>query len=290
MHPTQLSRLAIASQLLAFAIASAAPASADEDRSDALRVYGLTADQRLIAFDSDRPRRAREVGPIANLSGDARLVGIDFRPATGELYALGNSGGVYTLDPKTAVAQFRVQIPTALTGAAFGIDFNPTVDRLRVASDAGQNLRIDVTTGATTVDPNLNVGSPPAPALGVTGVAYTNNDADPNTGTTLFDLDTDTDVDALFIQAPANAGSLNLSGNLRVAAVGDVGFDVFTRLRNGRAREAIALAALTSDRTRLYEIDLITGEAQRIGHFRRSFQVIGLAIALDDQPQDRDSD
>src|SRR5262245_6284176 len=228
--------------VLAIALGQARPASGD-DGQRGLRAFGLTADQRLIVFSSKRPARAREIGPITNLSGDSRIVGIDFRPATGDLYALGNAGGIYTLDPETAEATFRAQLGTTLQGAAFGVDFNPTVDRLRVVSDSGQNLRVDVTTGATTIDPGLNTGSPPAPALGVTGIAYTNNDADPNTATTLFDLDTDGATDALFIQAPPNAGILNATGNLGVDAAGDIGFDVYSRLRAGTTRDVVALAA-----------------------------------------------
>jgi hypothetical protein len=268
--------------VLAIALSHASPASGDDDdRGRGLAVIGLTADQRLIAFRSQRPSRAREIGAITNLSGDARIVGIDFRPATGDLYGLGNAGGVYTLDLETAEATFQAQLGTALQGTAFGVDFNPTVDRLRVVSDTGQSLRIDVTTGATTSDAGLNVGSPPAPALGVTGVAYTNNDADPGTATTLFDIDTDSATDALFIQAPPNAGSLNLTGNLGVDAVGDVGCDIFSRLRGGTTWEVVALAAITTDRSRLYRINLFTGRASLLGRFGRDDEVIGLAIALD---------
>ena len=282
---------ALCSQALALAlvVGHASPASGKDD-ARGLAVFGLTADQRLIAFRSDRPSRSREIGAITNLSGDSRIVGIDFRPATGDLYGLGNAGGIYTLDTKTAEATFRVQLGTALQGAAFGVDFNPTVDRLRVVSDAGQNLRIDVTTGTATMDPGLNAGSPPAPALGVTGVAYTNNDADPSTATTLFDLDTDGSTDALFIQAPPNAGILNPTGNLGVDAAGDVGFDIFSRLRGGVAQAAVALAAITTDRSRLYEVDLITGKASRLGRFRASDAVIGIAIALDRQGGDDGDD
>jgi hypothetical protein len=246
-------------QVMLLAGALAAPAQADDSdgnrRERRIELVGLTADQRLIAFRADAPFRARDIGPITNLSGDSRIVGIDFRPATGDLYGLGNAGGVYTLDTDTAEATFRSQLqvsgnPLLLEGSAFGVDFNPTVDRLRVVS-------------------------------GVTGAAYTNNDADPNTATTLFDLDTDGATDGLFIQAPPNAGSLNITGNLGVDATGDVGFDILSRLRHGTTIEVTAFAALHSDRSRLYEIDLFTGRATSRGSFRRGNQVIGLAVELD---------
>ena len=49
----------------------------------------------------------------------------------------------------------------ALSGTAFGFDFNPTVDRIRVVSDTGQNLRLNPDTGAVAaVDGALNQGRP----------------------------------------------------------------------------------------------------------------------------------
>jgi hypothetical protein len=42
-----------------------------------------------------------------------------------------------------------------LDGTFFGVDFNPTVDRLRVISDTGQNLRVNVDTGAEFRDTSL---------------------------------------------------------------------------------------------------------------------------------------
>jgi hypothetical protein len=248
----------------------------------ALAMFGLTADQRLIRFREHRPSAAKDVGAVTGLSGDARLVGIDFRPATGALYGLGDAGGIYTLDLASAEATFVSQlssggVPLTLAGASFGVDFNPTVDRLRVVSDAGQNLRVNVDTGAATVDPDLNSpGPPPVTATGIVGAGYTNNDADPNTATTLYDLDSL--LDQVSIQAPPNAGSLNPVGKLGVDAGPQVGFDVHSRLRDGSTRSVEAFAALSSDRSRLYAIDLFTGRAVLRGSFAVANEVIGLAI------------
>lgn len=255
-----------------------------------LQLFGLTGDQQLIRFREDRARFSQGVGSITNLSGDTALVGIDFRPATGALYGLGNAGGIYTIDPETAEATFVSQLsangqPLALSGASFGVDFNPTVDRLRVVSDTGQNLRINVDTGAATVDGGLNFpGVPPAPATpatGVTAAAYTNNDADAATGTTLFDLDSV--ADQVVIQLPPNAGALTPTGKLAPAldVSPDAGFDIWSRVEDGRTVEVRAFAVLTTDVSRLYEIDLLTGRAENRGRFRSAKQVIGLAIALD---------
>src|SRR5215211_2845189 len=65
-----------------------------------LEVVGLTG-RRLVCFEAERPDRARDIGRIRGLQVDTRLVGIDFRPATGDLYGLGDAGGVYTVDTDT---------------------------------------------------------------------------------------------------------------------------------------------------------------------------------------------
>jgi hypothetical protein len=154
-------------------------------RLGGLEVVGLTANQRLVCFGEGVPSLARDIGAITNLSGDARIVGIDFRPATGELYGLGNAGGIYTIDVGTGEATFKSQLNVVLDGTIFDVDFNPTVDRLRIISDLGQNLRANVDTGMTPEDLDLVYPAPtPTPGTGVTGAAYTNNDLDATTATT----------------------------------------------------------------------------------------------------------
>src|SRR5262245_33899820 len=183
---------ALTAATLAFAPGSVAGASdrsrtCGEDRGRSLEVVGLTADQRLVCFKTDRPRLARDIAAVSGLQSDTKLVGIDYRPANGALYGVGDQAGIYVIDPSTAVATLVARANVALQGTSFGVDFNPAADRLRIVSDTGQNLRINVADGVTTVDGSLT--NPPNPATGVTGAMYTNNDADPNTGTTLFDID-----------------------------------------------------------------------------------------------------
>ena len=258
-----------------------APALATGKR---LTLFGLTADQHLVRFREDKVRSNKDLGAISNLSSDVTLLGIDFRPANGALYAVGNNGGIYTLDLTTAQATFRSQItlngsPLAPTGTSFGVDFNPTVDRLRLISNTGQNLRINVDTGAATLDLDLNAGTPPVTAVGVTGAGYTNNDLDAATGTTLFDLDTVNDQ--VVIQLPPNNGVLTPTGKLGVDASADTGFDIWSDVENGRTVSVRAFATITTDVTRLYEVDVLSGNAKDQGRFRSGQQVIGLAIPLD---------
>lgn len=269
---------------------ASAPAVMGYDRDsrrggDDLDVIGLTQDARLIRFEDDRPDRARRVGRVKGLVGDAKLVGIDFRPASGNdgsrgvLYGLGDAGGVYTLD-RDARATKVSQLSIALEGSSFGVDFNPVVDRLRIISDTGQNLRhnVDAPTGGTLLDAPLTYAAP-TPATGVTGAAYTNNDQDPNTATTLFDLDSA--LDQTSIQSPANAGTLAATGKLGVDTTAVVGSDIYSTVRNGSTVDLRAFASLTvGGQSRFYRIDLLQGRASSRGSFASRNQVTAIAIPL----------
>jgi hypothetical protein len=156
-----------------------------------------------------------------------------------------------------------------------------------VISDQGQNLRhnIDDPMGAPAAGNTANDGTltnPPVPpattgatAMGVTGAAYTNNDLDTATATTLFDVDTTNDQ--VSIQSPANAGNLAPTGKLGVDASGDAGFDIYTTRRGAN----VAYATLkTGGSYRFYAVDLLSGSASRIGSFPGSRQVVDIAIPL----------
>jgi Domain of unknown function (DUF4394) len=224
--------------------------------------YGLTSDQRVVCFKVNRPSVSKTLllGTQV-LAPDSMLVSIDVRPASGALYGLGNAGGIYLLDPSTERPQLKARLSTALEGTNFGIDFNPTVDRLRIISDSGQNLRVNVDTGATTIDSALKNGA--NRAIGVSSAAYTNVDNDPSTPTTLFDIDGANDQ--LLMQAPPNDGVLVPVGKLgfRGSAVG--AFDIWSEIKGGKAVSNRAFATLDGGGA-LFEIDLVTGTASFIGN------------------------
>jgi Domain of unknown function (DUF4394) len=286
-------RLALAAMVMPFLVASPAAATdrdsscgqrSDFGRTPRLTILGLTADQRLVKFNECRPSRLKEIGSVSGLqSPDNMLVGIDFRVQDGELYGLGDRGGIYTIDTGTAQAFNVGQLTVALQGASFGVDVNPAADGLRIISDTGQNLRFPLATGATQTDMSLNNAG--TTALGVTGAAYTNNDVDPNTNTTLFDIDTT--LDQVSIQSPPNNGSLVATGKLTVDAGSTVGFDNYTQLRKGVAVGNNAFATLVvNGTTGFYRVNLLTGTAILIDNFSSdkpddfSDPVIDIAIPL----------
>ena len=256
----------------------------DDDRSrNDLRVIGLTAEGRLVSFRARTPERTRDIGYVSGLTGaDTTLVGIDFRVQNGKLYGVGNGGGVYTIDPRTGQAMFVNALTVPLAGAVFGVDFNPAADRLRIVSDAGQNLAHNVNDGGVTVaNATLTYTPPPTaavPALGVTAAAYTNNDLNqPSTGTTLFDLDTT--LDQVVIQSPPGNGILVATGKLGVDAAAAAGFDIYSVLADGVTVANYPFAAIAvNGKYRFYSVNLTTGQVFNLGRFDES--VVDIAIPL----------
>lgn len=234
----------------------------------------------LVRFDTDKPGKLRTIG-TPRLSGDTALVGIDRRVQDGRLYGVGDEGGIYTLSARSARATKVGQLTVALQGTRFGVDFNPAANALRVISDTGQNLRqpFGTTVGptvATVSDGTLNYAA--VTARGVTAAAYTNNDLDTDTATTLFDLDTA--LDQVAIQSPANAGSLAPTGKLGVNASSTAGFDIYSTLKKGKAVKAQGFAVLnTHGSYALYTVDLITGDVDNAGKFAND--VTDIAVDLD---------
>ncbi|MFF9066172.1 DUF4394 domain-containing protein [Streptomyces sp. NPDC014891] len=241
---------------------------------------GLTADQRLFGFDVRNPADTWSLGKVSGLRGDTKLVGIDFRVQNGKLYGVGDKGGVYTVDSNAKAVKVS-QLTVALQGRSFGVDFNPAANRLRVISDTGQNLRHNIDDPAapntTTVDGTLtNPTMPPSTALGVTGAAYTNNDLDAATATTLFDIDTTND--RVSLQSPANAGTLAPTGGLGVNAGPSAGFDIYYQASEGSNRGFAALS--TGGKQRFYKVDILTGRATLVGDFPAARQIVDLALPL----------
>lgn len=256
--------------------------ASDSSYRSSLDVVGLTSDQRLVCFNEFRPGDARNIGFVSGLIGDTALIGIDYRVQDGKLYGVGNTGGVYTVDPASGAAALVNRLTVALSGTSFGVDFNPAADRLRIISDNGQNLRHNVNAGGTTIaDTVLKYALPASDGIGLTGAAYTNNDLDPNTATTLYDLDTN--LDQIAIQSPANAGLLAATGKLTVAVGPAAGFDIYSTVRNGVTVNVMGLAALTSTADgaiRLYSVSLPTGKATQRGGFSSGNAVVDIAIPL----------
>ncbi len=263
--------------------ASGSSSGTSFNRARSLQVVGLTSDNRLICFNEFSPQEARNINFVSNLSGgDTALIGVDFRVQNGLLYGVGNAGGVYVIDTSNAVATLVNRLSVALDGSAsYGVDFNPPADRLRITSSQGQNLRHNVNAGGVTVvDGALNY-TPGVTALGIAGSAYTNNDLDASTATTLYAFDSM--LDQIAIQSPPNAGTLAATGKLTLDSGIVAGFDIYSTVRGGVTVEVQSLASFTASGSAgpaLYSVKLPTGKATSRGGFSAQNMVTDIAIPL----------
>ena len=243
-------------------------------------VTSLGANNTLVTVDSTSPATVKRSLAISGVGAGQTLLGIDARPASSNraLYSISNTGQLYAINSVTGTAS-AVGTPisqvAAAPGAQLGIDFNPTVDRLRVVTSSGANLRVNPNDGTVTVDGNLNVpvGGVAGPTvLGVGGAAYANSVAGATT-TTLYVINPTTGT--LSLQSPPNAGALTTVGALGVVAPGNVGFDIQT---TGTANEALATLTSATGTTSLYRVDLTTGAATLLGTFGAGGSFNGLAF------------
>jgi hypothetical protein len=225
----------------------------------------------LVTLDTTNPTGI-SINLIRGLQPGEGIVGIDFRPVNKQLYALGSSSRLYTIDTRTAQATQvgTGRFATLLEGTEFGVDFNPTVDRLRVVSNTGQNLRLHPDTGAiVAVDMPLRYADGMTP--NAVASAYTNSV--PNaTSTTLYNLDARRKV--LVTQIPPNDGVLNVVAPFNIDLSELAGFDISPN--NGQA--FIMGRHANSSTCALYRIDLTSGATTQLLVMPYLEQLSGLAI------------
>lgn len=244
-------------------------------------IVALTTSNSLLTFDANAPGTILSTVAVSGLQSGENLLGIDLRPVDHQLYGLGSTGRLYRVDRVSGAA---TQIGTgtfavALNGIDFGFDVNPTVDRIRITSDAEQNMRVnpnngtvvdgDPATPGTQADGNLN------PPGNVVASAYTNDFTGAVT-TSLYGIDSA--LDSLVLQNPPNNGVLTQVGLLGVDTLGLVGFDIAPL--SGTAYASLTVGA----GPQLFTVNLTTGAATLIGTIGNGSQAIRGIAAIGSSP------
>jgi hypothetical protein len=225
-------------------------------------IFGVTLQQRLVSWDSAAPNAVLTGIGITGLQQNEQILGIDLRPATGQIYALGSFNRLYTLNPATGAAtQVGAQFSTPLNGSNFGFDFNPTIDRIRVVSNTNNNYVLNPNTGALQlVATNLNFAAGDAnfgADPNVVHSAYNNNRVGATTSQ-LFGLDTGLDI---LVRQANNTGVLNTVGPVNTDLTEIGGFDISGLTGNAYAvvRDNVMV------RSTFWNINLATGAGSMIG-------------------------
>jgi hypothetical protein len=251
--------------------------------AQAALIYGVddSSGQSLISFDSSAPGSVLTGVAISGLQTNETVKGIDFRPATNQIFALGSSSRLYTLHPLTGVAT-EVPPPGAFTptlnGSAFGFDFNPELDRIRVVSNTKKNYVLNPNDGSATAVTDLFYG-PADPNFGVSPnvefSAYTNSVSPAPVATQLYGIDSGLDI----LVTQANSfGTLGTVGPLGVNVGATGGFDI-----SGTSGIAYAtLQPIGSSQSNLYSISLLTGLATNLGQIDGGVVVSSMTVVPDD--------
>lgn len=254
-------------------------------------VYALAANNNLISFDASLPGVVRTLVPVSGIVTGQVLAGMDFRPATGELFALGynstsGEARLYTIDPTSGVATPIGAMPMSLSTnmGKISLDFNPTVDRIRVTGSNNVNYRLHPVTGMlAATDGNLSFATGDAnngknPSIGAG--AYTNSFPGA-TSTTLYNIEDSLGV--LTTQIPPNNGVLNTVGSLGLMinqADPSTDLDIaFSQYGNPNTAYLVANVG-TSTFDNLYKVQLTSGATTLIGKIGNGIAITDIAIAL----------
>ena len=245
-------------------------------------MWAVDSTNRLVRFTSIAPADVTTLA-LSGLAAGEHVLGLDFRPADGKLYALGSTSRLYVVDRDKGVATAvgAKSFAPALAGSAFGFAVNPVADKLRVQSDFDQNLRLDPVTGLATSDGMLAfaAGDPnqfQSPNL--IASAYTNSVSGAPADTVLFALDSTRDL--LTKLVTPNDGQVTTVGSLGVDITDVAGFDIWggTNAAGSKPLQAFAVLMTDTATSSLYTIDLDSGAATVVGAIGAKSALQGLAI------------
>lgn len=244
-------------------------------------IYGITDSQFLVTWESSAPGTLLSGTPVSGLQPNEVVIGIDFRPATGQLYALGSTSRLYTLDTSTGAVSQVGSSPFSppINGSSFGFDFNPVIDRIRLDSDVNKNYVLNPNDGSATEVTDLfygpgdvNEGNDP----NVVHAAYTNSFAGASS-TQLYGVDTGLDI--LVTQANS-AGTLGTVGPIGTDVTPVGGFDISGATGIGY----MAIEDATTSRTTFWTVDLGTGLGSPLGEVGGGNVITALAVSPIPEP------
>jgi hypothetical protein len=250
-------------------------------------MYALNHDGSLLYVFSSTNPGAIVTRMLTGVNAGEQLVGIDFRPATGQLYALGidaaaDVGTLYVVEVQSgnvvslgtgAVAYVDNGNPLDLPNntSGYGFDFNPATDEIRVTTGNRLNLRIAPQSG-NPVDGNILLDGVNAsldinpPGTAIPAIAYTNGADVGGTVTTPYVINATADAVCIlsFTATPIDCRDLVLGG-VQPAFTGHTGFDIHADVRAPATGQPVTAGAgfiaatLLGGDTHLYEVNLVTG-------------------------------
>ncbi|HKX27980.1 MAG TPA: DUF4394 domain-containing protein [Blastocatellia bacterium] len=196
-------------------------------------IFALTNGNQLFVL---RPGQTTfsQVGTISGIGIGTQVIGMDFRASNGQLYALTDTGVIYTLNTSSAAAtQVSTLNPTFRGGVQSLFDFNTVVDAVRIIGSNTQNYAaVGAQLNTTAVQTSLayaagdrNAGTTP----NIVGGAYSNSLA--GATVTIFYM-VDSATSSLVTIAQKNATGSSNTGGGQLQTIGQI-FDNNLNAQNG---------------------------------------------------------
>jgi hypothetical protein len=232
-------------------------------------VYALGTDNILRVFQASTPGTIAATIPVTGLAQGESLVGIDTRALNGELVGLGSGSSLYKIDKVTGAATVIGTPGTlALSGAEAGIDFNPTVDRIRYVDAGAGNRRFNPVTGGLAANDTALTYTNNQAAPRAVGVAYTNSKLGGVPAGSVREYIIDSNLDALGEVGSMAGGNASFNAGVSVV-VGSLGFDtndlVGFDIDGNTGIAYLSLTDPTSNLSSFYTLNLATGSATLVG-------------------------
>ncbi|MFD2721690.1 DUF4394 domain-containing protein [Hymenobacter monticola] len=251
-------------------------------QAQAQTVYALTypvdvLSYSLLSFDAVVPGNPVMRGRVTGLVSNTYLVGLELRPATGQLLALGYESSLsqvrlYELN-KTTGAATPLGPPTGLylgnLSGGIGFSIDPTTDQIRVVTPVGNSYRLNAATGAMlAADASLayaatdaNTGQTP----NIQAISYTNNYSG-SPATQLFSIERT--GSRLVQHAPSSASTLATVGPLGVSLPVNFDFGIAANSQSQTNQLYLMTCASTGQYTytaNWYRVNAGTGAATLVG-------------------------
>jgi Domain of unknown function (DUF4394) len=242
----------------------------------------LDAPGTILRFvDTLNPSFAYRSLTITGLQPNESIAAIDYRPANGQLYGIGvlSSGParLYTINTNTGLA---TQVGSGtfhpfVGSSQIGMDFNPMVDRIRVTSNVGFNMRVNPNDGTAIVDTAVEFAAGDVNQTNensALSLAYSNNVAGA-ASTTLYGVVLGNTGSVLVTLPSPNNGLMTTIG-----LTGVPGYFGFQQSMDISSRTGIAYMVIDNNDI-LYTVNLATGHATAVGPLPKGSAVFGIAAS-----------
>ena len=224
---------------------------------------GIDDQNQIFIYNTTDPGTVIVAFNITDVGVGETLTNIDFRPATGDIYATSNKQ-LYLIDGAIfAVYPIGSPIDTTLYGNIIGMEFDAVTDTIIFITDTGMDMLVSPITGEQLENITINNAT--------VSLAVDNNLSGASTSTLYF---LDATTSALYKRnSTSDTNLIKVGSGLGINITATIGFDIAP---NGQAIACVQI----SDTLSLYLVDLTSGTlSQKLGNISESLTSIAVQTA-----------